>query len=477
VTRRRPLSRRVLEFIRDHDLVGEGGTIVVGVSGGPDSMCLLHIMVELRRQLGIELHIAHLNHRLRGEESDGDAEYVSSVAAGLGLPATIEERDVSAYKRRHRLSLEEAAREVRYSFFAEVASSHGSDTVAVGHTADDQVETILMRVIRGTGLAGLRGMRPRSIRRTPDGAGLTVIRPLLAIRRAETEACCAARGLSPRMDSSNQLPDQLRNRVRSQLLPLLREYNADIEEALLRTARDADADLACIEEQVSRIWGSVAKEQPEGVAIDRTVFASLQPSLQRHLLRSAVQRLLGDLRDVESVHIESIVGAMSKPAGKMLSLPRELSFHGSYDHGLLTVRGQAACPLPPLEGEPRLNVPGLTDIGGWRIRSSVLDPGEARGDEGALRACLDFDAVGDRLTVRGRRRGERFQPLGVEFERKLQDFMVDARIPRHWRDRVPLVCSPKHIVWIVGRRIDHRARVTPSTSRVLCLEFERTNSD
>ncbi len=477
MSRPRPLPGRVLDFIRRNDLVAAGGTIVVGVSGGPDSLCLLHVLTGLRRRLGVDLHVAHLNHRLRGAESDADAEYVRSLARELGLPATIEARDVSAYRRRHRLSLEEAAREVRYAFFADVARSSGTSTVAVGHTADDQIETVLMHLIRGTGLAGLRGMQPRSARRMADGAGITVIRPLLKTRRAEIEAYCEARGLSPRTDSSNQVPDQLRNQVRSRLLPALREYNPDIEEALLRAARAADADLAYIEEQVSRLWGSTATERPDGVAIDRAGFAALHPSLRRHLVRSALQRLLGDLRDIEAVHVESVVNAMSGPAGKRLSLARGVTFHTGYDHGLLTATGTETCPLPPLGGEHRLNIPGETDVGGWLVRSSILDRRPARPDEGDFKACLDFDVAGDLLTVRGRRRGERFQPLGVEFEKKLQDFMVDARIPRHWRDRVPLVCSPQHIVWVAGWRIDHRARVTPSTRRVLRLEFERTQRD
>jgi len=477
MSRPRPLPRRVLDFIRRNDLIAGGGTIVVGVSGGPDSLCLLHVLTGLRRRLGVALHVAHLNHRLRGAESDADAEYVSNAARELGLPATIEARDVPAYRRRHRLSLEEAAREVRYAFLAEVARSQGTDTVAVGHTADDRIETVLMHLLRGTGLAGLRGIQPRSARRTAGGTGITVIRPLLETRRMEVEAYCAARGLSPRMDSSNQALDQLRNQVRFRLLPALREYNPDIDEALLRTARAADADLAYIEEEVSRLWGSAATERPDGIAIDRAGFAALHPSLRRHLLRSALQRLLGDIRDIEAVHIESVVTAMSGPAGKRLTLPRGVTFHAGYDHGLLTAGKAAPCPLPPLEGERRLNVPGKTDIGGWLVHASLLDRRPARADEGDFTACLDFDAAGDALTVRGRRRGERFRPLGVEFEKKLQDFMVDARIPRHWRDRVPLVCSPQHIVWVAGWRIDHRARVTPSTRRVLRLEFERTRQD
>jgi len=473
MSRQQPLPRRVLRFIQGHNLVKGNELLVVGVSGGPDSVCLLHVLANLSNTLGIKLHVAHLNHMLRGAESDADADYVSALAHKLGIPATIERRDVKAYQRKHRLSVEEAAREVRYAFFSEVACSLGADAVAVGHTADDQIETILMHLVRGTGLAGLRGMQPLTTLRSPGGKELEIVRPLLETSRAETEAYCAARGLSPRSDSSNRLPDYLRNRIRSQLIPLLREYNPDIDKALLRMARAADSDLAYIEAEMSRLGDSVAREQSEGIAIDRAEFSRLQPALKRHIVSLALQRLLGELRDIESVHIESLVEALAKPAGKRLSLPKGLAFHGDYDYGLITSKKPLLSPLPVLDGEHRLNVPGETNFCGWRVRSRILKRRPEESGEEKMEAYFDLDVVGRKLIVRARRRGDRFQPLGMESPKKLQDFMVDAKIPRAWRDNVPLVCSPQHIIWVVGWRLDHRARLTASTKRVLCLDFER----
>ncbi len=471
--RQQPLSRNVLRFIRERHLANENETLLVGVSGGPDSVCLIHILASLSETLGIKLHIAHLNHLLRGAESDADADYVSALARELGIPATIERREVKAYQKEHRLSLEEAAREVRYAFFSEVARSLGADTVVVGHTADDQIETVLMHLVRGTGLAGLRGMQPLSAMRFTGGVELKIARPLLEVSRAETEAYCAARGLSPRSDSSNILTDRLRNKIRSQLVPLLRDYNPDIDSALLRMAGAADSDLAYIEKEASRVWGKVVREQPDGIAIDKDEFAKLHPALKRHLVRSALQNLLGDLQDIESVHIESLLDALAKPAGKKLSLARGLAFHGDYDYGFITINKTLPCPYPALEGEHRLEIPGETELCGWRVKSSILTSRQKKGSEKELQACFDLDVVGKELTVRGRRRGDRFQPLGMESPKKLQDFMVDAKISRSRRDNVPLVCSPQHILWVVGWRIDHRARVTPSTRHVLCLEFDK----
>jgi tRNA(Ile)-lysidine synthase len=217
----------------------------------------------------------------------------------------------------------------------------------------------------------------------------------------------------------------------------------------------------------------VASKQSEGIAIDRAEFSRLHPALKRHLVRSALQRLLGDLRDIESVHIESLVEALAKPAGKRLSLPKGLDFYGDYRYGLITTKGSLFSPFPVLDGEHTLNITGETEFCGWRVRSRILGHKPKKVDGEKMKACFDLDAVGSELIVRTRRRGDKFQPLGMESPKKLQDFMVDAKVSRHLRDRVPLVCSPQYILWVVGWRIDHRARVAPSTKHVLCLEFER----
>jgi tRNA(Ile)-lysidine synthase len=217
-------EQKVLAYIRGKNLASSGDKLVVAVSGGPDSVCLLHILSGLRQELGIELHIAHLNHKLRGAESDADAEYVAGLARRLKIPATIESRDVRAYRAQHRLTLEEAAREVRYNFLAGVAEQTGAEKVAVGHTADDHAETVLMHLLRGSGTRGLRGLLPVS-RWQSSGRSLTVIRPLLELNRQDTVDYCRAHKLKPHTDTSNLSAEPFRNRVRRHLLPELRKYN------------------------------------------------------------------------------------------------------------------------------------------------------------------------------------------------------------------------------------------------------------
>ena len=490
-----PLEPRVLHFIQEHHLVSSQQRLVVAVSGGPDSVCLLYILVKLQEELNLKLHVAHLNHQLRGAESEADAQYVSDLSRRLNIPATIEQRDVKAYQVQHRLSLEEAAREVRYTFLAQVAKSIGASQAAVGHTTDDHIETILMHLIRGTGTRGLRGLQPCSYWQS-SGNSLTIVRPLLPLSRQETVDFCHHHQLMPRIDASNLLLSPLRNRIRHQLLPLLKNYNPRVAEALLRTARIAADDLAFIDKESARLWDEIAQKQENTITLDKERFLELPSALKRHLLRTAVENLLGNLKDIETRHIEEIMTALTKPAGKRLSLPRGLIFTIEYNKYLIGPDPAALAPLPILRGESQLKIPGETLLTGWRVEATILDPSVVKGKpEGAntpsettpplpltkgmelinndFTAYFAFDKTGSKIVVRSRQAGDQFQPLGMSQPKKLGEFMIDAKIPRAWRQRVPIICSPQHILWVVGWRIDDRVKVTDRTKQVLRLEFKR----
>ncbi len=496
--RQEPLEQRVLHFIQEHHLVPSHSHLLVAVSGGPDSVCLLHILVKLRDELEIRLHVAHLNHQLRGAESEADAQYVSNLARRLGIPATIEQRDVKGYQRHKRISLEEAAREVRYTFLAQVAKAIGASQVAVGHTRDDHIETVLMHLVRGTGTRGLRGLQPRAEWQS-SGNSLTIIRPLLQVSREETASYCHDHELMPRIDASNLSLSPLRNRIRHQLLPLLKSYNPQVTEALLRTAEIASDDLAVIDKEGIQLWDEIAQRQEKTIILDKARLLELPSALKRHLLRMSIEKLLGNVMDIEMRHIEEIMGSLTKPAGKRLSLPGGLIFSVEYDRYLIGKDPAALSPFPTIEGEPRLKLPGKTTLPGWRVEATIIVPSAVKGKpEGVLApletmtpldkgkgtkgiglinndftAYFDLDKTGDKLVVRSRRPGDRFQPLGMSQPKKLNEFMIDAKIPQAWRRRIPLVCSPRHIIWVVGWRIDDRVKVTESTKQILCLKFER----
>jgi len=504
------LEQRVLHFIQRHHLVSSQHRLLVAVSGGPDSVCLLHILVKLQAELDIRLHLAHLNHQLRGAEAEADARYVSDLAHRLGIPATIEQRDVKAYQVQQHISLEEAAREVRYRFLANTAKSVGASRVAVGHTVDDHIETILMHLIRGTGTRGLGGLKPCS-RWQSSGNSLTIIRPLLQVSRQETAGYCHHHQLMPRIDASNLSLSPLRNRIRHQLLPLLESYNPRIAEALLRTGRIASDDLAFIDKEIAKLWGEIGQKQENTVILDKERFLELPPALKRNLLRTSIESLLGYVKDIEAHHIEQIMDALTKPAGKRLSLPGGLIFSIEYDKYLIGPDPAALSPFPILGAEFPLKLPGETLPPGWRIEATILNreqmadkvvrgklegakplqnlhlplmqgiiyPYHGEGDKGgevgkqSYKAYFDLNKTGDKLVVRSRQPGDRFQPLGMSQPKKLGEFMIDTKIPHAWRQRIPIVCSPKHILWVVGWRIDDRVKVTENTKQILCLEFER----
>ncbi|OGN89196.1 MAG: tRNA lysidine(34) synthetase TilS [Chloroflexi bacterium RBG_13_46_14] len=464
------LELRVLQFIRNNSLLVDTGKLLVAVSGGPDSVCLLLLLMKLRDELGIDLYIAHLNHKLRDKESENDAEYVSKLGQKLALPVTIDKRNVVEYRMKHGGTLEEAAREVRYDFLAETAKSVGADAVAVGHTRDDNIETILMHLIRGTGTRGLRGLQP--ITRLNSSLGtVKVLRPLLEMDRDETMDFCRANGYEPRIDSSNQSLAPLRNRIRHQLIPLLKDYNRQFGEALLRNARIAGDELDFLDAAAGELWERVVETRKNTVILDKKGFLGLLPALQRHLLRQSIEIISGSLKDIEVRHIELIMDALDLQAGKRITLPEGLLFIVEYDRFLLTRELASLSSLPPLDSEHVLNVPGQTEFPGWRVSADFVSL-EKMGDiDNNFIAYFDYDKVGNELTVRPRKTADRFFPLGMSQPKKVGVYMIDVKIPRTWRKRVPVVCSPQQIIWIAGYRIDDRVKVTDDTRQVLRLEF------
>jgi len=492
------LESKVINFIQRYSLISPEEIVVVGVSGGADSVCLLHVLAKWRQGPGIKLHVAHLNHQLRGVESEADAKYVSDLAGSLGVPITIDSQDVAAYRIERNFSLEEAGRELRYAFLARVAGEVGANRIAIGHTRDDQVETILMHILRGTGVTGLCGLAPCSpmaydkqgMSLRAKRRSLLVIRPLLDITREETTNYCQEQQLDPRIDSSNRSLSFFRNRLRLQLLPLLRQYNPSIDQALLRLADIAKEDNAFIEQQASGLWDEVARQENNAIYFDKKQIAGLPIALQRQLLRAAVTKLAGDTRDIEASHIEMARSLLNKPASKKVSLPHSFVCQVGYDEIVIASTAKQSqippCPFPPLPGEVPLKVPGKTVFPGWKVIASIVRervdslssrsvPSTSEGTrQSNLVADFDLHKTGAELFVRQRQPGDKFQPLGMSMPKKLYEFMVDARIPRSWRGRIPIVCSPQQIIWVVGWRIDDRVKTTEDSKEILRLEFVKS---
>ncbi|MFQ5944724.1 MAG: tRNA lysidine(34) synthetase TilS [Anaerolineae bacterium] len=471
--------------IRIHRMLRRGDEVVVGVSGGPDSLCLLHILNRLQERLGIGLRVAHLDHGMRGAEGEADAAFVADLAAKWALPITVEARDVVAIAAKERLSPEEAARRVRYRFLADVAHRHGAEAIAVGHHADDHVETILMHWLRGAAAAGLRGIRPvRALPVEGEGEAPRLIRPLWQVSRREIDAYCARHHLEPRADASNLETRYYRNRIRHELLPQLETYNPQIRRNLRRAAEVFSDDFDHLRREADAAWESSARVGRGYVRFDRGPWSQLHRSLQRMLLRRTVRELRPSLRDLEWIHVEQALESIrDKRAGSRIALPAGLGLTVGYDEFVVgDSLPHPDLPRVPAGSEIGFAVPERVPLDGWTLIAEFLpaDPGIhlAKENQDPWQAFIDEAQVGGQLWLRGRRTGDRFRPLGMAgHSKRVGQFMIDAKIPAHLRAEIPIVASRGHIVWIAGYRIDERAGVHDGTERVVRLRFEQGNRD
>ncbi len=482
------MLEKVRLFATQHSLFARGEKIIVGVSGGPDSLCLLHVLNRLKGEWDLKLHAAHLNHMIRGAAADEDAAFVERTCREWSIPCTIEARDVPALAREEGMSLEEAARYARYKFLAEVATKEGARTIAVGHNADDQVETVVMHWVRGSGLAGLRGMLPRT-RLIIGGEehDLWLIRPLLEITRAEVEAYCREHGLKPRFDLSNLDTTYFRNRLRHELIPYLETFNPRFRELVRRSAQLFADDYDFLRRQVEACWQEVVeKEDKEGIIFSSPRWRSLHPAMQRGTLREAVRRMRRGLRDIGWLHIEEARKAILEGrAGVKVTLPQRLVLVTGY--GIFFIGEEGFVPqedLPLLEGEGELpiKVPGETLISqlGWKVVASVvplseLPPNWERNPD-PWRAFLDWAKISGPLRLRPRRPGDRFRPIGLGGGSKsLHEFMIDEKIPQYLRNRWPLLVDNDKILWVVGHHISEEAAITADTKETLIVQFLKGN--
>jgi tRNA(Ile)-lysidine synthase len=459
-------------------VLGEPGQpLVVAVSGGADSLCLLYVLHRLSAEFGWMLHVAHLDHLLRGDESKSDARFVALQAAELGLACTVEARDVAAHREVRRCSLEEAARELRYAFLADVAHRIGAGVVLTGHTQDDAVETIMLHLLRGSGVHGLRGLElvsplPGDLDRGDLTQRLRLVRPMLQLSRRQAEEYCAGLGLEPRRDASNESTAHRRNRVRLELLPALRQLNPRIDETLLRLSRLAAEDDDTLSALAQEAWGRLAVVEEDCVSLDRTAFLECAPAIQSRLVLQTVARLNGSARDVAAEHVFAVRSMAARGTGGATNAGAGITWRCARVR--LVAHRVAGSEAPPCAAMPvspvTLCVPGEIRIPGGRLSARYVDSGGPT-KAGPLVAFLDAGSSGDALQVRRRRPGDRFRPLGMTGEKKLQDFLVDAHVDSSVRDGVPIVCSPHHIVWVAGLRIDDRVRVTPETRAVLRLDY------
>lgn len=467
-------------------------TLVVGVSGGPDSVALLHLLYRLSGPWRLRLHVAHLHHGIRGAEADADAAFVAALAARWQLPYTQERVALPALAAQGKLALEEAARRARYAFLARVALCVGAEAIAVGHNADDQAETVLMHLLRGAGPAGLRGMLPvtplHDYRLLPPELApetpLRLLRPLLETSRADIEAYCAVQGLEFRFDRSNLDTTFFRNRLRHEVLPYLAGLNPRIRQRLQNLAEVVRADYELLEETIDAAWDTlVTRADSQQVSFDLEGWRRQPLAVQRALVRRATYTLRCTLRDVDFAHIEAAVRVgQTGDTGAQATLPHGLRLTVAYELLTIGLPGSPELPrerpwLPRAERIP-VNDPGDTALPeGWQIavvHYETWELAEIRANPDPLCAWLDAAAFPGPLVLRTRQRGDRFQPQGLRgAEVRLSDFFTNAKIPLAWRDHVPLLASGDRVLWVVGWRLSDAALVRPETHRVVQIRLRR----
>lgn len=458
------LQEKVQRFIVNNGLLQKGERVVAAVSGGPDSLCLVHLLRAMAEEWRLDLVVAHLNHGLRAE-AGREEEAVRKIAAGWSLPFESKTVDIRGLKQREKVSEEVAGRRARYRFLLEVARKHNASRIALGHHLDDQAETVLLNLIRGTGIDGLAGILPRR-RRGP----VELIRPLLCLRRSEIEVYCRQHDLSPFTDSSNLETGYTRNRLRLELIPHLESaYNPRIREALFSLAELAAQDRIFLGLMAQKKYQQMAAFGRDKTFFKRADLLALPPALRNRVLRLALRRQ-GLQREAGRHHIAQLLDLLEQgETGRRLSLPGGMEAVLCYGRLLLSAREnrektkQQAFTLP---------VPGRVALpGGISITAKLVEAKELPWPPASYQAYLDHDQLSaGQLTVAYRRPGARFHPQGAGGSKKLKKFLIDQKIPPYRRDQLPLVMAGDEIIWVAGVRIAHPYRLTKDRGTVLLLE-------
>ncbi len=440
-------------------LVEPGDKVLVALSGGQDSMALLELLMELRREMPIRIVVAHFNHKLRPGAGEDEA-FAKAAARKRRLPCVTGSRNVRLYAKRRRLNLEEAGRELRYAFLRKAARRVGATKIATGHTLTDQAETVLMRIVRGTGLQGLGGIPAR-----PDRG---LIRPLLEIERAETEAFCRRRGIPFRTDETNLDRRILRNRIRLETLPAFARFDPAVVRHLGRLSALARDEEELLETVTSTAWGELARREGDDFSLDAPALGILPRALARRVVRRFLYELAGDLRGISFDDVEDVLAlkeGKERPIGKWRVIRREA--------GRLFLKRPGKSPGPEAfeirwDGKGNFKLPGIP--GGFR--GSVVEhrEGELPAYDDKKRALLNMERLDFPLTVRGRRPGDKYRPLGAPGTKKLKEILRAKRIPRTERDTLPVFLSGKDIAWVPGLPVAERFRTKPRTARVFIIE-------
>ena len=477
------LRKQVAGVIREHNLFSANDRILLGVSGGPDSVALLSLIYNTSRTDPpySEIFVAHLNHSIRGRESDEDEQFVTALAGKYGVPLITEKRDIVEVARERKISLEEAARDERYKFFECAAEKVGVNVIAVGHNADDNAETILHRIIRGAGITGVSGIRPK--RKLTPVSTISLVRPLLFTWRKDITAYLEGEKLSYRVDSTNIEKDKLRNRIRLELIPHIEEnYNAKIKKSLVTLGETALQNSDYLDAKANAVFEDVLVNREtliETIALDIHKLKESPQILQQIIIKEAIVRLDIPLKKLSNRNYKDILNTLNSKKTSAINVVKEYLNIRREGNELYLSKSRYCEEESPVIRETEIKVPGETELVDMNCRvkaefremkNGFLE--EFKQNKTNYEEAVDFDKVSMPLMVRTRKPGDRFWPLGAQGLKKIKDFFIDNKVPVMERDTVPIVTMNGEPIWLVGFRIDDRIRVSEETTNLLLMKFE-----
>ncbi|MCI8505326.1 MAG: tRNA lysidine(34) synthetase TilS [Lachnospiraceae bacterium] len=470
------MVRKILETIKREELMRAGELVVTGVSGGADSICLLSVLLELKRQLGIRVAAVHVHHGIRGAEADGDEAFVREFCESRQVPFLAYYRDVPKLAREKKITMEEAGRQARYQCFKEAIKELSGDRLAVAHNRDDNAETVLFHLFRGSGLKGLSGMDYQAPIPSCGSGVLPVseygrlVRPLLDISRKEIETYLFRRGISYCQDSTNISEVYDRNRIRLNILPEARRINEEAISNIVRAAGIAKEAERWMEKEAEEWIKKEAVFGGEKIRLPGKILSEQEPILAGLILRKVLERLTGSLRDIAKRHTDQILELAGKETGRRLSLPGEIRVQNEY--GMLVFSGRPAAKEALVSKEERMIHPTEEwkeeEFFGRRFRFRCFRrrPGQ-KIPENRYTKWFACDKIKGNLSLRGRRSGDWFQAFAGGGRQSVKSYMINEKIPADERGKIPLLAEGSHVLWIVDGRISEAYKVTEESGLVL----------
>lgn len=460
------IKKRFLKFIIENNLINKNDGIVVGLSGGPDSICLLSLLNEIKDYMNINIIAAHVNHMLRGVEADADEEYARKMCEKMNIKFVSKKVDIKSYAKINKMSSESAGREARYDFFNCVLKKYNMNKIATAHNANDQAETVIMRMMRGTGLEGLGGILAKR-----DNI---YIRPILFLRRDEIEAYCKKNMLNPRIDKTNLERIYSRNKIRLDILPYMKQnFNEDVIEAINRMALLLQEDNKYIEKKALDEYYNVVKEQKDKIIIFKEAFKLDKPILTR-ILRRAVSYISGNKYDLEMKHIFEIINLQNMDTGKQLDIPGNMYVSNVYKDIYIQKKCNNKTNESNIVKIYKDEISGKKlKYGEYSIDFEVICDKNINYQKNHLIKYFDYNIIEDSITIRTRKNGDKICPLGMHGSKKLKDIFIDMKVPKEMRDNIPIIQFDNDIAWIVSLKLSDKFKITSNTERILKITVNR----